>query len=64
MLLTWCWPVSAAKGRIAAWVGLPGAMPADEQELRFFELLRDRRPIERLIGAAIERGARSRFMTL
>lgn len=37
---------------------------ASQEELRFLELLRDRLPIERLIAAAIERGARSRFMTL
>ena len=37
---------------------------ASQDELRFLELLRDRLPIERLIGAAIERGARARFMTL
>jgi len=37
---------------------------ASQEELRFLELLRDRLPIERLIAAAIERGARARFMTL
>lgn len=37
---------------------------ASQEELRFLELLRDRLPIERLIGAAIERGARARFMTV
>jgi tellurite resistance protein len=37
---------------------------ASQEELRFLELLRDRLPIERLIGAAIERAARARFMTL
>ncbi len=37
---------------------------ASQEELRFLELLRDRLPIERLIAAAIERGARARFMTV
>jgi len=37
---------------------------ASQEELRFLELLRDRLPIERLIAAGIERGARARFMTL
>jgi len=37
---------------------------ASQEELRFLELLRDRLPIERLIGAAIERAARARFMPL
>lgn len=36
---------------------------ASQDELRFLELLRDRLPIERLIAAGIERGARARFMT-
>ena len=37
---------------------------ASQEELRLLELLRDRLPIERLIAAAIERGARARFMTV
>ncbi|MGH7123592.1 MAG: tellurite resistance TerB family protein [Stellaceae bacterium] len=37
---------------------------ASQEELRFLEMLRDRLPIERLIAAAIERGARARFMTV
>jgi uncharacterized membrane protein YebE (DUF533 family) len=37
---------------------------ASQEELRFLELLRDRLPIERLIAAGIERGARARFMTI
>lgn len=37
---------------------------ATQEELRILELLRDRLNIDRLIAAAIERGARARFRTL
>jgi hypothetical protein len=37
---------------------------ATQGELRILELLRDRLNIDRLIAAAIERGARARFRTL
>ena len=37
---------------------------ASQEELRLLELLRHRLGIERLIAAAIERGARARFQTL
>jgi tellurite resistance protein len=37
---------------------------ATQEELRILELLRHRLKIERLIAAAIERGARARFQTL
>jgi tellurite resistance protein len=37
---------------------------ATQEELRILELIRDRLKIDRLIAAAIERGARARFQTL
>lgn len=37
---------------------------ASQEELRVLELMRDRLDIERLIAAAIERGARARFQRL
>ena len=37
---------------------------ATEEELRILELIRHRLNIDRLIAAAIERGARARFQTL
>ena len=37
---------------------------ATEEELRVLELIRHRLNIDRLIAAAIERGARARFQTL
>jgi len=37
---------------------------AAQEELRILELIRDRLAIDRLIAAAIERGARARFQTL
>lgn len=37
---------------------------ATQEELRILELIRDRLTIDRLIAAAIERGARARFQTL
>jgi tellurite resistance protein len=37
---------------------------ATQEELRVLELIRDRLNIDRLIAAAIERGARARFTTL
>ena len=37
---------------------------ATQEELRILELLRHRLGIDRLIAAAIERGARARFMTI
>jgi len=37
---------------------------ASQEELRLLELMRDRLSIDRLAAAAIERGARARFMTL
>lgn len=37
---------------------------ATQEELRILELIRDRLNIERLIAAAIERGARARFQTV
>jgi hypothetical protein len=37
---------------------------AGQEELRVLELLRHRLDLERLIAAAIERGARARFQTL
>jgi tellurite resistance protein len=37
---------------------------ASQEELRVLELIRHRLNIERLIAAAIERGARARFQTL
>jgi tellurite resistance protein len=37
---------------------------ASQEELRLLELLRHRLGVERLIAAAIERGARARFQTL
>jgi len=37
---------------------------ASQEELRIVELIRDRLNIDRLIAAAIERGARARFQTL
>ena len=36
----------------------------DEEELQLLELLRHRLGIDRLVAAAIERGARARFQTL
>lgn len=35
-----------------------------QEELRVLEMLRDRLPIEDLVAAAIERGARARYQTL
>jgi tellurite resistance protein len=37
---------------------------ATQEELRILELIRHRLSIERLVAAAIERGARARFQTL
>jgi tellurite resistance protein len=37
---------------------------ATQEELRLLELMRHRLEVERLIAAAIERGARARFQTL
>jgi tellurite resistance protein len=37
---------------------------ASQEELRILELIRHRLKLERLIAAAIERGARARFQTL
>ena len=37
---------------------------ATQEELRILELIRERLRIDRLIAAAIERGARARFQTL
>ena len=37
---------------------------ATQEELRILELIRHRLNIDRLIAAAIERGARARFQTL
>lgn len=37
---------------------------ASQEELRLLELLRHRLPIDRLVAAAIERGARARFRTI
>ena len=37
---------------------------ATQEELRILELIRDRLKIDRLIAAAIERGARARFQVL
>ncbi len=37
---------------------------ASQEELRILELLRHRLAVDRLIAAAIERGARARFQTL
>ena len=36
----------------------------DQEEMRILELIRERLNIDRLIAAAIERGARARFQTL
>jgi hypothetical protein len=37
---------------------------ASQEELRILELIRHRLNLERLVAAAIERGARARFQTL
>jgi len=37
---------------------------ASQEELRLIELIRHRLNLERLVAAAIERGARARFQTL
>jgi len=37
---------------------------ASQEELRLLEMLRDRLSIDHLVAAAIERGARARFMTI
>ena len=37
---------------------------ASQEELRLLELIRDRLGLDRLVAAAIERGARARFQTL
>ena len=37
---------------------------ASQEELRVLELIRHRLSIERLVAAALERGARARFLTL